>query len=230
MKRRKSTQKNCYNINPLPIQLPTHPFRMLIHGRSGQGKSTLWIKIFKNYYSKFFDRIIMFCPNYYYDPKYNYVDNSKVILYDEATPTNLIAAWNTIRCTPQYSTLLWFDDCMGQPGMRCKELTQILINIRHNNTSCVALVQEITGISPVFRRQCECFISFQTQDEDDRNMVVKNFGMGNKKDFLKFYDFCTTEKRHFMLMNRQGAQIKYYHNFTPVDTTSFAYNNYNGNQ
>lgn len=159
----------------------------------------------------------MFCPNYYYDSKYNYVDNTRVILYDEVTPENLMAAWNTIRASPQYSTLMWFDDCMGQSGMRCNELTRILINIRHNNTSCVALVQEIVGVAPVFRRQCEAFISFQTQDEDDRNMVIKNFGIGNKYEFLKMYDECTREKHNFMLMNRQGANVLYYHNFTPIN-------------
>jgi hypothetical protein len=196
----------------LPDQLPKHPFRILIHGRSGQGKSTLWIKLYKAFYSSFFERVILFCPNFYYDPKYNYVDESKVTVYEEVTPESLARAWKLIRSTNK-RTLLWFDDCMGQPGMRCKELAKIIINVRHNNTSTVALIQEVVGVAPVYRRQCEVFIGFQTQDEDDKNMIYKNFGFGTKQEFLRLYDECTRLKYSFILMNRQGPVVSYYNKF-----------------
>lgn len=174
------------------------------------------MKLYLKYYKSKFDRIILYCPNFYYDPKYNYLDGTNVKLFEEVTDKNLDATWEMIRKDTSKKTLLWMDDCMGQDGMRSNRLARILINARHNNTSVVALVQEIVGVAPVFRRQCDCFFGFQTQDDSDRTMVYKNFGYGKKEDFMEMYDRCTKYKYKFMLMNRQGPTVQYFENFKPV--------------
>jgi len=181
--------------------------------------------MFKKTYDVF-DRIYIFSPSFYDDKKYSilrnhrYYNTERMVIIDQVENKELKKFWDDIRKTNDMKTLIWFDDCMGQEGLRGKNLEQVLNNARHNNCSIVALVQAIVGVAPNFRRQCEGFIGFQTMDYDDRELVFKNFGIGLKKNFFELYDFCTKDPHSFILMNRQGPLVSYYKRFTPLSWTN----------
>ena len=163
------------------------------------------MKLFLKFYVGTFNIIHLFSPSYYDDKKYRLLDpykNKLIKVYDLVTPELLQKLWRETRINGhKYKSLYWFDDCMGQSGMRSPALVPILNNCRHNNTSVVALTQEIIGVSTNFRRQTEGFIGLQVQDNADRQQVLNSFGVGKKKNFEDLYDYCTREPYSFILMN-----------------------------
>ncbi len=205
----------------IPSTLLVPPFRLICHGRSGQGKTHLWLQLFMTYYQNCFSHIVMFCPSFYADPKYRILfpllKAGKLKVYSEVTEVRLIDFWREVRLNHTHRrTLLWFDDCMGQPAMRGPALTPIVNNCRHYNLSIVALIQRLIGVSPNFRGQVEGYIGFQLQQETDRVMAYNEFGMGTRGIFRQLMDYATKEDYSYLFMNRQGPTIKYYRRFYPL--------------
>lgn len=176
----------------------------------------------RKFYFDTWQRIYMFSPSYWYCKAYRILDpliqKGVMVVYDAITEDLLKKTWRETRlfAAQKFNSCFIFDDCMGQDAIRSKTLTSMVINVRHNKCSMIALVQRAVGVHPDFRSNVEGLMCFQEQKQSERNMIINDFGIGSKKNFEELYDYATSERRSFLYMNRQGGIARYYKKFSPL--------------
>jgi len=190
------------------------------------GKTTLMIKLMIQYWLKDFDKIWIICPTYAEDKNWSYFDEyitvGTVSVHHEVDENHLKKIWNKCKkekiANPEFSALIYFDDCTGQPAFKSNQETGVLNQLfskgRHAGLSFVIVVQKFTQASTIMRTNADCFLTFMTLSDTEKNHMYNEFGFGGKKNFLKLLDKSTFEPYHHFYVNRQGPGAPdYYHNF-----------------
>ena len=186
--------------------IPDKPFRMIISGRSGCGKTTLMMKLIKpSIEMKRYDEIVIVCPSYSFDPAYNMI-NSHGIRKMKAT----VCSKNLIRlllkvCQIKKKRLIIFDDCMGTEGINSREFQKLIIMARHLSTSIIATTQKVTGMPTTMRTNTEMMIAFKTDNEQEIKTLYDNFGDKTKKDFKKRFEAIGYQDNAYVKLN--GPEI-----------------------
>jgi hypothetical protein len=203
----------------------------MVVSRSQMGKTTLMIKMFEYYWLAKFEKIIIFCPTYTKDSKWRvidkYVKSGKVNVYSVVLNDLVKKLWAEWACSANRRRdkhcLFYFDDCVGQEDFKINQETGIINMLvskgNHDNISSVWVVQKFTQASTIMRTNAEGLFTFYMQSENEIKHVHEEFGFGKRSDFKNWLQRCTSEKYHFVFINRQGAgKPDYYHNFKLVTT------------
>jgi len=126
------------------------------------------------------------------------------------------------RKNKKHQTLIYIDDCTGQPGFKVDQPTGYLnimaATANHNNVSIILCVQKITMASTILRCNMEAFMTF-TLNEKETKPTWEEFGMPVPfKLFRELIHDATAKPYSHYYMNRQGPGTPdYYHNFIPID-------------
>lgn len=174
-------------------------------------------------------KIWLICPTYGEDSNWSFFDkevaSGHVEVIDVVDENKLRMIWNWCRlqkkANPEQHYLIYFDDCTGQPAFKKNQETGVVNQLcskgNHANISMIFVVQKFTQASTIMRTNAECFITFYTQSDNEKDHIYKEFGAGKKKDFKEILDYCTVNDYHNFYVNRQGpGQADYYHNFKKI--------------
>jgi len=195
------------------------------------GKTTTFIKLLLYQWIKQFDKIFIFCPSFQEDDVWSVIDpyvgkNKKIQVYAyfdiKKIKEKNIWAKAQKRKNKKHQTLIYIDDCTGQPGFKVDQPTGYLnimaATANHNNVSIILCVQKITMASTILRCNMEAFMTF-TLNEKETKPTWEEFGMPVPfKLFRELIHDATAKPYSHYYMNRQGPGTPdYYHNFIPID-------------
>ena len=196
-------------------------FFYLICGSPGSGKSTLMFSLLttkgkdKIYY-KVFKNILYVCPknsrasvkdnpleelepdsqfdNLSMEVQNKIIDNKK--MYDEHKDKN-------------YNQLLIIDDCSAflKDINNVKMLNELSMNRRHLNLSIICLVQYLRLVPFSVRCQISCAIIFKPANNEDLDIIRKEFINMNKKDFMLLSDYVFKEKHDNLFINKENNSL-----------------------
>lgn len=213
--------------------LPDVPFRMLIIGRSGSGKSSILscAVALPSWYGNDFEgdniyiftgspgddkmeRLIEFkeipSGNVFYD----WNDAEVSIIYD-----NMVEEWNEAvkEGKRPKNTLFIIDDLSFTNKFRSENaknsmMNKLYQNARKFNGSIIVTAQKYSSISTPVRENANCLITFSSTNKQMALMESDFNYLPNARDFEKVFREATNEKHGFLFVNVDAPIDKRYLN------------------
>ena len=197
--------------------IPKHPYRLLISGASGSGKSNLLLdllccsKKYKNYY----DYIFVLSPTAgHLDDSYKALKKSckktKLFIINELNPDQIQKIMDTqeeiikekgLKKTPRI--LLIYDDIINDKKfMNSKEFIKSFVASRHYNMSVIVLTQRYHSVPRVCRLQANNVLYFLGSASENARLVDEfTPPRYSKKEFDEMVTFATREPYSFLYVN-----------------------------
>ena len=219
--------------------IPKHPFRLILTGRSGSGKSNLLVNLMKKsiFYGRtdaddektgYFDLVFLFSPTagigddlithldipsqrIYTDPSTFLVRLNHIFeTQDALIKSNGIAKSPKILCI--------FDDIQSATKfMNSDSFTKLFIAGRHSNISIIVAIQSWTRLPRVLRLQASNIMLFPSSNSEIELLADEYTPPGfNKREFMSLVMYATSEPYNFLHINNQAHDNKYRKNLDAV--------------
>jgi hypothetical protein len=177
------------------------PFRMIICGSSGSGKTQTLMSLIYNMPNTF-ENIFIATKNKD-EPLYNYVEEKlgkkglKIYEIDKDGLPDL----DKLDKTQQ--TLLVMDDLVGEKNQ--KPMEQYFLRARKKNCSLVYITQSYYAVPKMIRNNMTYLIIKQISSMKNLTMIAREFDLGLPKDVLTdMYKDATADKQNFLMMDLEG--------------------------
>lgn len=213
--------------------LPSVPFRMLIIGRSGSGKSNILscAVALPSWYGNDFEgsNIYIFTGSPGDDKM------SRLIEFKEIANSNVFYDWNDMEVSMIYdnmveewnksikdgerpkNTLFIIDDLSFTNKFRSESaknsmMNKLYQNARKFNGSVIVTSQKYSSISTPVRENANCLITFSATNKQ-MNLMESDFNyLPSTKDFEKVFRDATNEKHGFLFVNVDAPMNERYLN------------------
>lgn len=178
------------NKNKLNIDIP---FRMLILGSSGTGKTNTLLNIVDQL--NCFHRFYIFCRNLD-QPLYRFfIDKLKGVAQNVGVgEDDLFVASNTLDDLPEIdkfdknvNNLVIIDDFVGDSNKNLKKVENFFLRSRTKNTSMVFITQSYFQTPKMIRLNSDYIVFKRSNDMRDLKMVVDNYFKGEDKAIITLY-------------------------------------------
>lgn len=225
------------NQNPL---LPIHPFRLLIVGASGAGKTNLLLNLLYDHLN--FEALYV-CAKDMFEPKYsrlkeNYtmfediekedILNCKKVkhkkellnLYDKYKKQNVMFSselndFITVdELDSSLKNVVIFDDCITEKDQ--KSIENLFIRGRKKNASIIYLSQSYYSTPINIRKNCNYFIFFNLQPREIQQIIREIDGNLTKEQFKDLYKKCVQKRYDFFMLDLVDPDKRYRKNFNPI--------------
>lgn len=207
-------------IQNTKAELLRFPFRMLVAGASGSGKSNMVKNLLLKYIE--FDKIYIYSKHLddkmYIDLKHIYDKINKKIrkkLKDENfSMYEMTDDFDTLITNEQLDgdirNLIVIDDFMIE-GNKSDTLKDLFISCRHKNTSIIYIVQAFHKVDKdVIRKNCNYFALFRVSQKKEIGELAKNLAYDLAfDDFVKAFTEITSRKYGFMVIDRTEESNDY---------------------
>jgi hypothetical protein len=223
-KKSKAELIDWYKVIPKKYLIETHnpnydihgiqiPFRMLIIGGSGSGKTQTFLNILHNFNGTF-QNIFIITKNKD-EPLYNY-------LYDKLKNKGL-EIYEGIDKAPDLDsldkkeqTLVVFDDLVLEKNQLAIE--QYYIRARKLNCSVIYLSQSYYAVPLNIRRNLTYLLIKRLQSLTDLYSILREYALGvDKKILKKMYQESTQTKQDFLLVDMEAeAKDRFRKNFNDI--------------
>lgn len=177
------------------------PFRMIICGSSGSGKTQTLMSLIYNMPDTF-ENIYIATKNKD-EPLYNYVEEKlgkkglKIYEIDKDGLPDL----DKLDKTQQ--TLIVMDDLVGEKNQ--KPMEQYFLRARKKNASLVYITQSYYAVPKMIRNNMTYLIIKQISSMKNLTMIAREFDLGLSKDTLtRMYKDATSDKQNFLMMDLEG--------------------------
>jgi hypothetical protein len=186
------------------------PFRMLLAGASGSGKSNTLLDVIQRM-GKTFMKIVLCMPSadeYLYNQLKEHIGDKMEIFEGEAEYENGRMGPNIpeLDCINEEDdkgyvpTLVVFDDWMIHKNQA--RIMDYFIRARKRNVSCVYISQAFYQIPKVVRLQANYIILKRGANMRDLRMIMSETSVeASPQDFQKMYKICTDSLGRFLLIN-----------------------------
>lgn len=157
------------------------PFRIIICGSSGSGKSNWALGLIHRMSGTFMNIII--CCRSKDEPLYNYLD-SKIkegLTFYEVQSGSDIPDLDSLE--PQ--TLIIFDDLISAGKDVQSKIAEYYIRARKKQVSCVYISQSYFAIPKIIRQQANYIVLKKINSSKDLSLILKEFPLDIKIDELK---------------------------------------------
>ena len=205
------TNENKINHNPNWPYIPDHPYRILIIGGSGSGKTNLLLNLIEN--QPDIDKIYLYAKDLY-EPKYQYLINKRegVSINHFKDPKAFIDYSNDMHDVYQNiddhnpdkekKILIVFDDMIADM-IHNKKLnsivTELFIRGRKLNISLVFITQSYFKVLKDVRLNTSHFFFAKILNKRELQQIAINHSSDiNTKDFANIYK-CTAETYSFLV-------------------------------
>ena len=210
-----TNQNNKDHNEKLPY-IPDHPYRMLIIGISGSGKTNALLNLIKeqdNYNP--IDEIYLYTKDLS-EPKYQFLIQKRedVGIKHLNDPGALIKCSNTIddvyNKIDDYNSnrrkiLIIFDDTIGDITTSKKfqaMIKELFIRCRKVNISFVFITQSYFSVPEEVRLNSTHYLIMKIHNKRElRNTAINHSPDFDYKDFMKIYRKCTKEPYYFMTID-----------------------------
>jgi KaiC/GvpD/RAD55 family RecA-like ATPase len=181
------------------------PFRMLICGNSGSGKTSTLMNLIYNM-SDTFEEIIIVCkskaePLYeYLEEKYTKDKSVKIMEWKDGLP-------DIDKFDKEKQRLLVFDDLVNEKNQ--KAIEEAFIRARKKNCSLCYLSQSYYAVPKMIRNNLTYIIIKQLSSLKNLTMIMREYSLGvDKKEMKEMYDDATSDKQGFLMLDLEGDKEK----------------------
>jgi hypothetical protein len=189
------------------------PFRMLIIGGSGAGKTQTFMNILHNF-GNTFQNIFIITKNKK-EPLYEYLEDkaSKDGLQVLEGITN---APNLDDLNKEEQTLIVMDDLVLEKNQ--KQLEEYFIRARKLNCSLIYISQSYYAVPRLIRQNLTYLVVKRLNTLRDLFRIMSEYSLGVEKDELKkIYDKATDTKQNFLLVDLEEApENRFRKNFNEI--------------
>lgn len=209
--------------------IPKHPFRAILSGASGSGKSNLLINLLTKdkFYKNYFHVIFLISPTAgKLDDSFIALDKSKskskIHIINELKPEVIQNIMNKnkeliedkgVDKSPRL--LLVYDDIISNVKfMNTKPFRHSFIASRHYNASVIVCTQRYNSVPRVCRLQSNAVLFFRGTNSEEKVLADEYTPPGyKKKEFLEIIAYATRTPYSFLFINEQAdARQRYREN------------------
>jgi len=193
----KDTHNPHFKIHGIKV-----PFRMLIIGASGTGKTSTLLNLIK-VMSNTFNRICIITKDKQ-EPLYQYLfdatggkkGNVTIENFDEKGLPDL-KEFNS-----ETNSLIVMDDLVNQSEKEQKPISDYFIRARKKGVSLVYISQSFYAIPKMIRNNVNYIILKQVSSQRNLQMILKDFSLGiSKEQAIELYKDATSEFTSFLLLD-----------------------------
>lgn len=208
------------NFSKIRIELP---FRSLIIGASGSGKTNLLLNIISNINA--WNKIFLIAKNTT-EPLYQFlIDVIKEV--ELKAKTNILTVGNNIDDIPDIDTfnpndsnLLILDDLISEKESKLNNINAIFIRGRKQNLSTIFISQSYFKIPLMIRQNADYMVLKKINSSKDLKRIVSEYSLDlSADDIMKLYKYANTgELTDFFLIDLITTDYKYKYrkNFEPI--------------
>jgi hypothetical protein len=189
------------------------PFRMLIIGGSGAGKTQTFLNILHNF-GNTFQNIYIITKNKD-EPLYNYLED-KLGKDGLSVKEGISNAPNLDDLDKQEQTLIVMDDLVLEKNQR--QLEEYFIRARKQNASLIYISQSYYAVPRMIRQNLTYLVIKRLNTLGDLFRIMREYSLGVDKDQLKkIYDASTDTKQNFLLVDLEEEPLsRFRKNFNEV--------------
>ena len=189
------------------------PFRMLIIGGSGAGKTQTFLNILHNF-GNTFQNIYIITKNKD-EPLYNYLED-KLGKDGLKISEGIGSAPNLDDLDKSEQTLIVMDDLVLEKNQR--QLEEYFIRARKMNASLIYISQSYYAVPRMIRQNLTYLVIKRLNTLGDLFRIMREYSLGVDKDQLKkIYDNSTDTKQNFLLVDlEEEPQSRFRKNFNEV--------------
>lgn len=225
------------NVHPL---IPKHPFRLLIVGSSGSGKTNLLLNLIYDYLA--FDSLYL-CAKDINEAKYaklqeNYTQFDSIDqkdlntiamkkyerkflkqLFNKFKKEQVTFCSDLEDMTPvddlsEHRNLIIFDDCIGIKDQ--SKINNFFLRGRKKNASIIYLSQSYYSTPLDIRKNCNYFIFFKLQPREIKQILREIDGSLDTQQFTWVYEKAIQKPYDFFMLDLVNPKIRYRRNFVPL--------------
>lgn len=192
------------------------PFRMLIVGGSGSGKTNLIMEIIGRMPDTF--QKLVLCVKNKDEPLYNFLSeqlkDDELEIYEGIDNVPPVETFD--KCDDQI--LIVFDDLVLERNQSVIEQYFIRGRKIAGGISCAYLTQSYFQTPKTIRIQCNYILLKKLQSEKDLNLILSEFSLGlDKKTLLKLYKYATNDQLSFLMIDIGAtAENRFRKNFLEI--------------
>jgi len=177
------------------------PFRMLITGASGSGKTQTLLSIIYNMPNTF-ENIFITTKNKD-EPLYNYIDDKYGKKSVKITEIDKDGLPDLDKLDKTQQNLIIFDDLVGEKNQ--KPMEQYFLRARKKNASMIYITQSYYAVPKMIRNNLSYLIVKQIASMKNLTMIGREYDLGiDKKELIEMYKYATKEKSDFLLIDLEG--------------------------
>jgi hypothetical protein len=193
----KQSHNPNFNVHHIKV-----PFRMLIIGASGTGKTSTLLNLIK-VMSNTFTRICVITKDKN-EPLYQYLEHATggnkgsvtIENFDEKGLPDLKEFHS------ENNSLIVLDDLVNQSEKEQKPISDYFIRARKKGVSLVYISQSFYAIPKMIRNNVNYIILKQVSSQRNLQMIIKDFSIGiTKEKAMELYKDATTDFTSFLLLD-----------------------------
>jgi hypothetical protein len=215
--------------------------RAVVAGKSMSGKGVVVQSMILRQFRGCFERVYVMSPTVFQDkstwgPVEAYLTNVLKIdlkkepaFFDSWDPSIIqktiddhakVVKFQKERGDKQISGILWvIDDLADSPEIMHKQgnniINKMFISGRHQQVSCICIVQALSLVSTTIRKNCTCALFFRATAKEAQ-FIEDEYRPSevDRETWRKIFEECTREKYSFMLLDfRRSAEEMFWKRF-----------------
>jgi hypothetical protein len=203
------------------ILAPLWPFRLLICGSSGCGKTNLLMNLIYNYL--YYNKIYIYAKDLT-ESKYQILQD----FFEEVTETMKektgddfqVATFSSSKddivnvddLDKEYQNLIIFDDFVTEADQHL--IIDLFIRSRKKNCSLIYLTQSYFSTPKDIRLQCNYFILYNISNERELSEIQRDHCLDvDRETFKKYCNKTTLEQYNFFLIDKKSKELRFRKNF-----------------
>ena len=201
---------------------PKWPFRMLVLGGSGCGKTNMVVDLLLNHL--YYDKIFVYAKDLM-EPYYLFLekvfkkglDSGVLKEYHMSEELDDMIDLERLDADKKMQTLVVFDDFITEKDQKMVE--DLFVRGRKKNVSTIYIAQSYFCVPKIVRLNCNYIAIYELADNDEVRRVCKKYCKGfNIDDFVPIFHECTKDRHDFMLidMRTNVRELKYRKNWCEV--------------
>jgi ABC-type dipeptide/oligopeptide/nickel transport system ATPase component len=178
------------------------PFRMIIAGNSGSGKTQTLLNLIYNMPDTF-EKIFIITKNKD-EPLYNYLED-KLGKEGLTIKEGLTELPDVDSLDKEQNNLIVLDDLVNEPLKQQRPVADFFIRARKKNASIIYISQSFYAVPKLIRDNINYLIIKQVSSMKNLTMICRECSLGiEKKELKKIYDDATQKKQDFLLIDLEG--------------------------
>ena len=207
------------------VLVPLWPFRLLICGSSGCGKTNLLMNLIYNYL--YYNKIYIYAKDLTeskYQMLQDFFEEVNETMKDETGEDFQVAIFSSSKddivnvddLDKEYQNLIIFDDFVTESDQHL--IIDLFIRSRKKNCSLIYLTQSYFSTPKDIRLQCNYFIFYNISNERELTEIQRDHCLDvDKETFKKYFNIATSESYSFFLIDKKSRELRFRKNFDVIN-------------
>jgi ABC-type phosphate transport system ATPase subunit len=180
------------------------PFRMIIAGNSGSGKTSTLLNLLHNMPNTF--EKIRICTKNKDEPLYNFLEE-KLKDFDFKIDEGIHSLPDLDTLDKTCNNLIVLDDLVNESAKAQKPICDYFIRCRKKNCSIIYISQSYYAVPKMIRDNINYLILKQVSSMRNLTCIMRECSLGiDKKQLKALYEDSTKDKMTFLLLDLEGPK------------------------